>query len=99
MTNTKPSTWCKKAMNPQQLEALAETCWQLANLHLSEEGHQDIVLVLVARSGAIGAADANLVVRYSGPTVDALQTMAKVGSELMAQIRNAKPEVQDAKKT
>lgn len=83
-------------INRAQLEQLVEVAWQLCCLHLQEQGNADVCLVLVGRSGPVGADGTSVVLRYSGPTPDALQTMAKVGQELMAQIRNKTPEVQNA---
>jgi hypothetical protein len=88
-------------MNPQQLETLTENCWQLANLHLSETGHPEVTLILIARAGSVHNPDGG-VIRYGGPTVEALRTMAKVAAELMQRIklvtRRPEPEVQNGEK-
>lgn len=70
-------------MDQTQLRSQADFLWALINLHKDEEHLAEMDVVLIVRSGAIENSTANLEVRYSGVTQEALRTTTKVAAELM----------------
>jgi hypothetical protein len=81
-------------MTPQELERITDVAWQLANYHLTEEGvESQVTLVLVARCGPPGNPETHVVARYGGSTHEAVRTLAKVASTFLSELQKT-PEVQ-----